>query len=447
MADTQRSRDDDAGEAEPMRRPGSVPRAVARLRPPGFGRSRAWRSPLRGPWLTSVFSLGLLIGLPIVALTGLLSYVAYGPRFGQAHPVDVGWLHLPLFDWPTRPAWIYRLTQGVHVIGGPMLVPLVLAKLWSVLPKLFAWPPVRSIAHALERLSLIGLVGGILFELATGVLNIQYDYVFGFSFYTAHYYGAWVFIAALVVHLALKLSAMVRALRSRSLRTELRTSRADTGPEPVDDELVAVAPGPPTLGRRGALGLVAGGVAMVGVLSAGQTIGGAARKAALLLPRGRSAGDRPGDFQVNKTAVAAGVDPARTGTNWRLRLTGARSRSLDRAVLLGMPQHTAELPIACVEGWSTTRRWTGVRLRDLAALAGVPDPAYAHVASLQRHGAFRAAYLQADQVLDPDALLALRVDGVDLPLDHGFPARVIVPGLPGVHNTKWVASIEFGRHA
>ena len=42
------------------------------------------------------------------------------------------------------------------------------------------------------------LVGGILFEIITGVLNIQYDYIFGFSFYTAHYYGAWVFIAGFV---------------------------------------------------------------------------------------------------------------------------------------------------------------------------------------------------------------------------------------------------------
>ena len=44
------------------------------------------------------------------------------------------------------------------------------------------------VAHALERVTLLLLVGGILFEIVTGVLNIQYDYVFGFSFYTAHYY-------------------------------------------------------------------------------------------------------------------------------------------------------------------------------------------------------------------------------------------------------------------
>jgi DMSO/TMAO reductase YedYZ molybdopterin-dependent catalytic subunit len=51
--------------------------------------------------------------------------------------------------------------------------------------------------------------------------------------------------------------------------------------------------------------------------------------------------------------------------------------------------------------------------------------------------------LQSNQVLDPDALLALKVNGADLSLDHGYPARVIVPALPGVHCTKWVKSIDF----
>ena len=84
-------------------------------------------------------------------------------------------------------------------------------------------------------------------------------------------------------------------------------------------------------------------------------------------------------------------------------------------------------------------------LADLARLAGVPAPHAARVASLQRGGAFGAATLQANQIGDPDALLALRVNGADLSLDHGYPARIIVPALPGVHNTKWVTSIEFDR--
>ena len=119
------------------------------------------------------------------------------------------------------------------------------------------------------------------------------------------------------------------------------------------------------------------------------------------------------------------------------------TRADPRRALAAQPQHTATLPIACVEGWSTTQTWTGVRLRDLAALAGEPHPASAHVRSLERGGAFSQATLQPNQVTDPDALLALRVNGADLSADHGYPARIIVPALPGVHCTKWVGSIEF----
>ena len=52
--------------------------------PSGPNRLPRWRSPLRGLWLTSVFGSVLLVALPIVTITGLLSYIAYGPQFGQA---------------------------------------------------------------------------------------------------------------------------------------------------------------------------------------------------------------------------------------------------------------------------------------------------------------------------------------------------------------------------
>lgn len=404
-----------------------------------------WRSPLRGLWLTSVFGSVLLIGLPVVILTGLLSYIAYGPQFGQAIPGDVGWLKLPTFDWPTDPSWLYRLTQGLHVGLGLVLVPVVLAKLWSVIPRLFAWPPARSVAQLLERISLLMLVGGVLFEIVTGVLNIQYDYIFGFSFYTAHYFGAWVFIAGFVMHVAIKLPRLREGLRSRSMRAVLRTSREDTVADPFEPGGLAPAdPDPATMSRRGALALIGGGAALVAVLTAGQTLGGWSRRAALLLPRGRTRGDGPNDFQVNRTAAAARITPELTGEHWRLTLTGGPAPVvLDRAALTAMPQHTARLPIACVEGWSTTETWTGVPLRDLARWAGVPSPVSAFVRSVERRGAFNRATLQRNQVLHPDALLALTVNGVDLSPDHGFPARIIVPALPGVHNTKWVGAIEF----
>ena len=421
-----------------------VVRAMERRRPP----LPRFRSPLRGPWLTSVFGVVLLVALPVVIITGLLSYVAYGPQFGQAIPGDVGILHLPLFDWPASPSWLYRLTQGLHVGVGMILVPVVLAKLWSVAPKLFDWPPVRSPAQALERLSLLLLVGGILFEIVTGLLNIQYDYVFGFSFYAAHYVGAWVFIGAFVAHVVLKLPHMVRGLRSRSLRAELRVPTSQTRPEEPDDDLglVSEQPAPATMSRRGALALVGGGSLLIAVLTAGQTLDGPLRSLAVLLPRGRNstaADGGPNDFPVNKTFAVTGIEPGAVGAAWRLDLSGGAALvRLDLDALAAQPQHTATLPIACVEGWSTTQTWTGVRLRDLAALAGVPAPASAVVRSLEK-GAFAQATLTSGQVLHPDALLATAVNGAPLGPDHGYPARVVVPALPGVHNTKWVHSIEF----
>ena len=73
----------------------------------------------------------------------------------------------------------------------------------------------------------------------------------------------------------------------------------------------------------------------------------------------------------------------------------------------------------------------------------MPDPSELLVESLQPAGVLRQVTLAAGQVADSRSLLVLRVNGADLPMDHGYPARIIVPGLPGVHNTKWVGSLTF----
>ncbi|MCA1671579.1 MAG: hypothetical protein LC799_05060, partial [Actinobacteria bacterium] len=156
---------------------------------PSTAAATIFRSPLRGTWLTAVLGLVLLVGLTLVALTGFASHAAYEPRLpgNNTNPVG-GLLESWLVGWPTSPAWLYRVNHGVHVILGLALVPVVLVKLWSVMPLLFRWPPVRSVAHGLERLSVFLLVSSTVFQLATGLLNIQTYYVFPFSFYTAHYY-------------------------------------------------------------------------------------------------------------------------------------------------------------------------------------------------------------------------------------------------------------------
>jgi DMSO/TMAO reductase YedYZ molybdopterin-dependent catalytic subunit len=184
--------------------------------PRGPFRPEFWRSPLRSRSLTPILGLMLLIGLPIVAITGLLSNVAYQPGLG-ANAIGTGVTRLDFdpFAWPTHPSWLYAFTQGVHVSLGLALTPVLMAKLWSVLPRLFEWPPVRSPAHALERLSLVLLVGSGVFEFLTGIIEIQLWSPFGFYFPAAHYYGAWVFMAMVVLHTVLKLPAMREGLRTR----------------------------------------------------------------------------------------------------------------------------------------------------------------------------------------------------------------------------------------
>ncbi|MFE8953424.1 molybdopterin-dependent oxidoreductase [Streptomyces althioticus] len=400
-----------------------------------------WRSPLRGTWFTSVLGVVLLAGITILFVTGLVSYAAYNPDLSPVNDrtPGKGILGFYLFSWPTDPPWLYRLTQGVHVTLGLGLVPVLLAKLWSVVPKLFTLPPARSVTHALERISLILLVGGALFQFVTGILNIQLDYIFPGSFYPLHFYGAWVFFGAFLAHVVLKSPAAFR---------NLRRMRSGEGEEP-DEELTAARPAPPTVSRRGALGLVGGGSLLLVATSAGRSFDGPLRQTAVLTPHGGpEPGSGPGAFQVNKTAEYAGIRPDETTEEaWRLTVTGRTGTvRLSRADLLAMDQHDADLPIACVEGWSTSdQAWRGVRLRDLAALVGHDEPADVFVESLQLRGTWRHAALSAGQVADGRSLLALAVNGADLTPDHGYPARVIVPAAPGVLNTKWVTRLTFGE--
>lgn len=393
--------------------------------PPGPFREEFWRSPLRGAWFASVLSSALLPLITICAVTGFASHISYESELGRNQTFTrdpiTRWFDRAI-DWPAAD-WLFAVNQGLHVVCGLLLFPVLLAKLWTVIPKLFEWPPLRNAAHAFERLGLALLVGGSLFVLATGIINLQYWYPWNFAFVPAHYYGAIVFLAGLAVHVAGKIATVRKALRE--------------GPEEP-------APGKaaPTISRRGALAVVGAGSLLLGLQGLGQAVGGPLRRLSLLAPRGEgTAPDGPGanDFQVNKTARRARVTPEMVGPAYRLDVNG---QSFSREDLLAMEQTTATLPIACVEGWTAKRTWTGVRLSELARLAGVDDPGEMYVESLQPGGGFRQVTLNGAQARDPRSLLALKVNGEDLSLDHGFPARLIIPGAPGVHNTTWVAKVE-----
>ena len=66
-------------------------------------------------------------------------------------------------------------------------------------------------------------------------------------------------------------------------------------------------------------------------------------------------------------------------------------------------------------------------VRDLLAAAGARAGARVEVRSLQEGGLYRSSTVEPGQADDPDTLIALRLDGEELALDHGYPARLIAP--------------------
>jgi DMSO/TMAO reductase YedYZ molybdopterin-dependent catalytic subunit len=376
----------------------AVQKISARLKPPEEG---DFRSQAHHRSVTSRIGLWLGIAFGICFVTGLLSH-------GIQHPP--AW-----FYWPSRPVNLYRFTQGVHVITGIAAVPLLLAKLWSVFPKLFGRPRIRSLPHAIERGSILVLSGAAFFELVTGVFNIFQNYPWPFFFPTIHYAIAWVAVGSILVHIAVKLPVI----------------RAGLGEKPTTGAGVDGG-----LSRRGFLRATWLTVGAGVLATAGSTIP-FLRPISVLSTRSTSS------VPVNRTAKHAHVIETATSPDWRLEIQGpAALHRFALADLRAMPQTTAALPIACVEGWSASATWTGVPVADLLKAVGAAPGTPVRVHSLEKGSIYSTSTLPSPHTSDPLTLLALRLDGAELDLDHGFPARIIAPSRPGVLQTKWVTRIE-----
>jgi Oxidoreductase molybdopterin binding domain len=351
---------------------------------------------------------------------------ALGIAFGVCFATGV-WSHVaqnPPAWYPPRPAGLYRITQGIHVVTGTAAIPLLVAKLWVVHRHLFARPPVRSALHAVERLALLPLVGGAVFQLLSGTANVARWYPWGFFFPKAHYWVAWITMGALVVHVGAKAAATRDAFRRPR-------AVAPVGAPPVVRPLAG--PGE----RRAFLAGVALASGALVVATAGGTVSPLSGVSVLAQ---RRPGFGPQGLPVNKTAVGARVVEVARDPGYRLVIEGAvrRPLSLTRADLLARPQRRATLPIACVEGWSASAEWGGVPVRDLLVQAGAREDAEVTVESLQPSGLYRASVLTARQAADADTLLALTLRGEALDIDHGYPVRLVGPNRPGVAQTKWV---------
>ena len=372
-------------------------------------RADAFNSRLHHPRVAALLGMSLGIAFGVCFVTGLISHY-------MQHPPS--W-----FQWPSRPVDLYRVTQGVHVVTGLACVPLLLAKLWTVSPKLWEWPPLRSVAHAVERLTILPLIAGSIFQLATGIANIAQWYRFHFFFTVTHYWVAWITIGALLVHVAAKLT-VVRENVGRGRRADLADGSDE--PEPT---------GAGGLSRRGLGVAVTTAVGVIAAVNAGQFVPGLA-KLDLLAPRRPDVG--PQHLPVNRTAAAAHVLTTARDPGYRLQVVGPRPFTLTLAELRAFPRHTVRLPITCVEGWSADAVWHGPRLRDLLDAAAIPPGATVQVESLEARGGYRTSEVAPPHARDPLTLLATGLNGEDLGLDHGYPARLIAPDRPGVLQTKWV---------
>ncbi len=263
------------------------------------------------------------------------------------------------------------------------------------------------------------------------------------------------------------LTAALLLILAMALVTRL-VGRRVNAPRSTPHEVLRPVTDPPALSRRALLaGLGLGGVLLLGgamllrprALGEHVALAGRMRAARGLPPLTAAqdlAGRLPGltpmltpldEFFRIDTAISLPRVDVRT---WRLRVHGRVAREvvldLDELIDLGLEEHDAT--ISCVSnevggGLVGTARWTGVPLSRVLALAGPQADADQLVGRSVDGwtGGFPTALASA-----PDVLVAVGMNGFELPVRHGYPARLVVPGLYGyVSATKWLSDIELTR--
>ncbi len=152
-------------------------------------------------------------------------------------------------------------------------------------------------------------------------------------------------------------------------------------------------------------------------------------------------------YRIDTALVVPQVDPA----TWTLRVHGLVEQEvvLRWDDLVTLPQKETVATLVCVSnevGGSLigTARWLGVPIRDVLARAR-PTAEADMVLSRSVDGFTASSPLEA-LTDERDALLAIGMNGEPLPIEHGFPVRMVVPGLYGyVSATKWVSELEVTR--
>ncbi|HLK62859.1 MAG TPA: sulfite oxidase-like oxidoreductase [Bryobacteraceae bacterium] len=153
----------------------------------------------------------------------------------------------------------------------------------------------------------------------------------------------------------------------------------------------------------------------------------------------------PGQTRTKKWPILdASGPPAVDLAQWRFRISGLTGAEVawDWKEFQALPRVKVFADFHCVTRWSRLGNlWEGVSTRELVRLAGGADPRARFVLV---HGYDRGwtTNLPLDAFLAEDALVAILHDGEAISLEHGGPARLIVPQLYAWKSAKWVAGVE-----
>jgi DMSO/TMAO reductase YedYZ molybdopterin-dependent catalytic subunit len=153
----------------------------------------------------------------------------------------------------------------------------------------------------------------------------------------------------------------------------------------------------------------------------------------------------PSLYVVSSEVRSPRVDP----TAWRLNVGGLVDRplTLSYADLRSLTSVEQASTLTCISnevggGLTGTGVWSGVRLRTLLDAAGISGASGAPVAIVVRSVTGYADAIPLEQAMDEQTLVAYGFAGEALLREHGFPARLIVAGLYGMKNVKWLSGIE-----
>ena len=154
----------------------------------------------------------------------------------------------------------------------------------------------------------------------------------------------------------------------------------------------------------------------------------------------RLAGNALPSYYVSKTVPV--WNESQRG-RWTLEVSGMVDRPLRLTLdeLQKLPRITERVNHYCVEGWTAVEEWTGVRMRDLARLAGA-QPA-AHYVDFQSFDDDYHESWDIESAMHPQTVVAYGLDGRMLAPAHGAPARLYSPIKLGYKNTKYLTRIVF----